>query len=401
MIPVQVIRSVAQRTPTKIVLLVMDGLGGLPYEGRTALEAADCPCLDRLAADSECGLTVPIAQGITPGSGPAHLALFGYDPLKYEIGRGVLEALGVELSMTPRDVAARGNFATLDERGTITDRRAGRIPTEKNKELCAILSKAIPNVADVEIIIEPGKEHRFTILFRGDDLDGRIADADPQKAPAAPLSAKALAPESERSAAIANTFIQKATEALKSQSPANTVLLRGFAKYPDIPTMGSLFNLQPAAIAAYPMYRGLAKLVGMKILDAGETIEDEFNALSREYRNHDFFYVHIKKTDSYGEDGNFPAKVAVIKEVDHYLPLLLALEPDVIVVTADHSTPCLLKAHSWHPVPFLLWSKYCRPNGLQRFTENECARGSLGAFPAVDAIPLMLANALKLTKFGA
>ena len=401
MIPVEVIRSLAQRTPTKILLLVMDGLGGLRYEGRTALEAAHCPCLDKLAADSECGQTLPVGRGIIPGSGPAHLSLFGYDPLRYEIGRGVLEALGVGLSMTGRDVAARGNFATVDDHKSISDRRAGRIPTEKSKELCAILSKAIPKIADVEIILEPGKEHRFTILFRADGLDGRVADADPQQAPATPVPARALVPEAERTAEIANKFIREATEVLKGRSPANTVLLRGFAKYPDIPSMEHLFKLRPAAIATYPMYRGIAQLVGMKILDVGDTVEDEFNTLNREYAKHDFFYLHIKKTDSFGEDGDFRRKVEAIQEVDHHLPSLLTLEPDVIVVTGDHSTPCIMKAHSWHPVPFMLWSEYCRPNGLARFSEVECAKGSLGTFPAVDAMALMLANALKLAKFGA
>ena len=400
MIPDEVMRELTEQNAAKIVLLVADGLGGVPHEGRTELEAADIPCLNKLASESECGLTDPIARGITPGSGPSHLALFGYDPLQYEIGRGVLEALGVGLSMTARDVAARANFATLDK-GLIADRRAGRPATEKSQELCALLSKAIPRIGDVEVIIKPGKEHRFTVLFRGDGLDGRLEDADPQKDGRPPVLAKPLAPEAERTADIANDFIRLATEALQGRHPANTVLVRGFAKYPAIPSMTERFKLQPACIAAYPMYRGLAKLVGMKILEPIETIEDEFNTLSREFEKHDFFYIHIKKTDSYGEDGNFDKKVEVIEEVDRHVPTLLALEPDVIVVTGDHSTPAVLKGHSWHPCPFLLWSKYCRPDGASRFTERECARGSLGRFPAVEAMALMLANAQKMKKFGA
>ena len=401
MIPQNVISSLAEQTPSKIVLLVMDGLGGTPDDGRTALEAADIPCLDKLAHASELGLTDPIGRGITQGSGPSHLALFGYDPLKYDIGRGVLEALGVGLSMTKRDVAARGNFATREPSGAITDRRAGRIPTETNKKLCAKLAEAIPTIDDVEVILESGVEHRITLLFRGDDLDGRIADADPQHAPAAPVPAKALVPEAERTAGIVNTFIQRATEVLKDETPANTVLLRGFAKYPDIPSMTELFKLKPAAIASYPMYRGLAQLVGMKVLETGKEIADEFETLRRDYEKHDFFYIHIKKTDSYGEDGNFEKKVKIIEEVDCQIPTLLSLEPDVIVVTCDHSTPTALKAHSWHPCPFLLWSKYCRPSGASRFIEKHCGSGSLGRFPAVEAMPLMLANALKMAKYGA
>jgi 2,3-bisphosphoglycerate-independent phosphoglycerate mutase len=401
MIPQEIIRSLAHRSPTKIVQIVIDGLGGLTYEGRTELEAADCPCLDRLAADSACGLMHPVGRGITPGSGPAHLALFGYDPLRHEIGRGVLEALGVGLSMTDRDVAARGNFATRDPEGAITDRRAGRIPTEKNEQLCALLSEKIPQVEDVEIILKPGKEHRMTVLFRGDGLDGRLADADPQVAPAAALQAEPLRPEAEHTAHIVNEYIRLATQVLQEESPANTILLRGFAKYPEIPSMTELFKLQPAAIAGYPMYRGLAQLVGMKVLDTGDAIADEINTLRREFVHHDFFYVHIKKTDSYGEDGNFEKKVAVIEELDHHLPTVLSLEPDVICITADHSTPSLLKAHSWHPCPILLWSEYCLADSVSRFTELECTKGSLGRFPAMDAMTLMLANALKLNKYGA
>ena len=401
MIPEEKIRSLAVSTESRIVLLVLDGLGGLPVNGRTELEAADTPYLDQLAAESACGLTHAISPGITPGSGPSHLALFGYDPLKYEIGRGVLEALGVGLTMTDRDVAARGNFATLDGNGIIADRRAGRIPTEKNQQLCAALAGEIRELDGVAVIIQPGKEHRFTVLFRGDGLDGRLGDADPQKNGLNPQPAVALAPEAEATAQLANHFIQRATEVLADSAPANTVLLRGFAKYPDIPGMRELFALHPAAVAAYPMYRGLAQLVGMELIETGEAIHDEFIALQEHFLRHDFFYVHVKKTDSYGEDGNFDAKVGVIEEADRQIPQLLALEPDVIVVTADHSTPSTLKAHSWHPNPLLLWSRHLRADAAKRFSEFECSRGSLGRIHSVDVMPLMLAHALKLEKYGA
>jgi 2,3-bisphosphoglycerate-independent phosphoglycerate mutase len=401
MVPESVIKSLSIKTPAKIVLLVMDGLGGLPSKGgRTELESARTPNLDALAKESELGLTDPISIGVTPGSGPSHLALFGYDPLRHEIGRGVLEALGVGLHMTARDVASRGNFATM-ENGVITDRRAGRIPTEKNEKICAEIAKAIPKVEDVEIIIEPGKEHRFTILFRGDGLDGRVADADPQKTGHPPIAAEALDPAAARTAKIINEFIQRANDLLKDHHPANTVLMRGFAKYPDIPSMTNLFKLSPAAIATYPMYRGLAKLVGMSILDAGDTIESEFARLKAQFAEHDFFYVHIKKTDSYGEDGDFDHKVAIIEETDGFIPALRDLKPDVIAVTCDHSTPAALKGHSWHACPFMIWSPYCRNDGATGFSETQCKNGSLGRFPAVNAMTLMLANALKLEKFGA
>ncbi len=395
-----IITSLVTKTESKIVLLVMDGVGGLPINGKTELEAARTPNLDRLARENICGLTDSIDRGITAGSGPGHLGIFGYNPTRYEIGRGVLEALGVGIEMTPLDVATRGNFATRDVH-VITDRRAGRIPTETNQKLCAKIAKVIPEIDGVKVIIHSGMEHRFVVLFRGEGLDGRIADADPQSPGLPPKPARALAPEAEKAAGIANHFIQKAEEVLKDEHPANTILLRGFAKYPDIPSMEERFRLTPAAIATYPMYRGLAKLVGMHLLETGQTIGDEIQTLKENYDAYDFFFVHIKKTDSYGEDGNFDKKVAVIEELDSHIPEVLSLEPDVLVVTADHSTPSLLQSHSWHPNPFLLINRYIRPDEVTRFSERAFVHGGLGRFPAEDGIVLMLAHALKLRKFGA
>lgn len=397
----ELFKSLWVKNDAKIVLLVLDGLGGLPVDGKTELERAQTPNLDALAARSACGLTDPIAPGITPGSGPAHLAMFGYDPLKYQIGRGVLETLGVGLSMTPQDLAARGNFATMDDRGIITDRRAGRIPTEKNRELCALLRKDIPEIGRVQVIIESGVEHRFVVLFRGEGLEDGLSDADPQQVGQKAKPARALKPGAKQSETIVNRFIDLASRVLKAQHPANTVLLRGFARYPHIPSMNELFGLNTAAIAPYPMYRGLARLVGMEILESGPSIEEEFKTLSENFDGYDFFYVHVKKTDSYGEDGDFGKKVKVIEEADRFIPDLLALNPDVLAVTGDHSTPAVLKSHSWHPNPFLLYSKYERSGGVKGFSEGECARGSLGRFRAKDELPMMMACALKLKKFGA
>lgn len=403
MLPEHVIQSLATKTESKILLLVMDGLGGFaPYGGKTELEAAVTPNLDALAATSALGLAHPVSPGITPGSGPGHLGIFGYNPLKYEIGRGVLEALGVGLKMTPRDVAARGNFVTLDrEKKVITDRRAGRIPTEINATLCRKIRAAVPNVDGVEIIIEPGKEHRFTVLFRGDHLQDRLTDADPQKNGLPPIPTKALDAGSEYAARIINQFIERSNEVLKNDHPANSVVMRGFAKYPSIPTMTELFQLHPAAIATYPMYRGLARLVGMDILETGETLEDEIKTLRTHYDRYDFFFFHVKKTDSYGEDGNFDGKVHIIETVDAIIPELRSLKPDVLAITGDHSTPSPMKGHSWHPVPFLLHSAYCGADDTKRFTERECARGDLGQIAAMNEMVLILANALKLKKYGA
>jgi len=396
-----IIKEISVKTDSKILLLVLDGVGGLPQDGETEMERAKTPNLDNLASRSICGLTDAIGYGITPGSGPSHLALFGYDPIKYIIGRGVLEALGIGVELTLKDMAARGNFATMDKRGIIVDRRAGRISTGKNREICALLGKKIEKIKGVKVLIRPGKEHRFVVIFRGDGLSGPVSDADPQKNGEKAKPARAVSPKAKKTEEVANSFIKKATEVLKTQHPANTVLLRGISRVPRIPSMGELFNLSPAAIATYPMYKGLARLAGMEILPTGETIEDELSTLKENFKKFNFFYLHIKKTDSSGEDGNLEKKVKAIEEVDRFIPEILNLEFDVLVITSDHSTPCLLKSHSWHPNPFLLHSKFIRVDGAKRFTERECSRGGLGRFPAVDAMPLMLANGLKLKKFGA
>jgi 2,3-bisphosphoglycerate-independent phosphoglycerate mutase len=401
MIPEKILHSLAVQTDSKLVMVVIDGIGGLPVQGKTELEAAKIPNLDRLASKAICGLIDPISYGITPGSGPSHLALFGYDPFRYEIGRGVMEALGVGLKLTKDDLAARGNFATMDETGIIVDRRAGRISTEKNQEICQFLQNEIKEVDGVHISIHPGKEHRFVILFQGKELREDLADADPQKDGLKAKGTEGLSPEARRTADIVNRYLRRATEALKSFHPANTILLRGFSKIPNIQTMVDRFKLRPAAIATYPMYRGLARLVGMEILETGESIQDEVATLKKYFDRYDFFYLHFKKPDMAGEDGDFKAKVKAIEEIDRIVPSILKMKPDVLVVTGDHSTPALLKGHSWHPNPILLYSKYIRPDGIRRFTERQCQRGQLGRFRAVDVIPLMLANGLKLKKFGA
>lgn len=402
MITENLIKELSRKTDSRIVLIVMDGIGDLPgKDGKTVLEQAEIPNLDRLAARSVCGLTDPVSRGITPGSGPAHLSLFGYDPLKYQIGRGVLEALGIGLELTCDDLACRGNFATIDENGVITDRRAGRISTEKNQELCSLLQKEITEIDGVKVIIRSGKEHRFVVVFRGKGLEDGISDADPQLNGKKIKYAEALREESKLSVLIINRFIDRCQEILKGHHPANAILLRGVAKHPELPSMGELYKLNSAAIASYPMYRGLARLVGMNILNTGDTIADEFATLKENFQDYDFFYLHIKKTDSYGEDGNFEAKRKVVEEVDRYISEVLQLNPEVLVITGDHSTPAALAAHSWHPNPFLLYSKYIRIDDVQHFSENEFVRGGLGRFPAKEAMPLMLANALKLEKYGA
>ena len=387
-------------TPSKIVLLVLDGLGGLPYPEQTELEQALTPNLDKLAQKSACGLTDPVFMGITPGSGPAHLALFGYDPLKYVLGRGILEALGIGIKVGKNDLVARGNFATI-KTNLIVDRRAGRIPTSDNEKLCQKINDFLKEKQKYSITLYPGKEHRFVAKISADSLSDSLSDADPQKENSPPVQTRPLSPEAEITSELVNNFIDEVTFFLKDSSKANTILLRGFSKSPHLPTLTELYKLNPAAIAHYPMYKGLATLVGMDILEPEPETEHLFDCLEENYENYDFFYVHVKKTDSAGEDGNFAAKKDVIEKADTLIPRVLELKPDVLVVTSDHSTPALLKSHSWHPNPFLIHSKTAIQDNIARFTEKDCSQGYFGRFRAIYAMPLMLAHALKMKKYGA
>lgn len=401
MIPIADLKGLAKPAKTKIVLLVMDGVGGLPrpFDGKTELEAAETPNLDRLAAVSSLGLADPVAPGITPGSGPGHLGVFGYDPLQYRIGRGVLEAVGIDVPMGERDLAARGNFCSVDAQGLITDRRAGRIPTETCAKLCGILERI--RIPGFEVVVKPVREHRFVVLFRGDGLEEGLSETDPQEIGKAPLPVRAERPAAATAAEVANRFAAEAKQALAGEHPANMVLLRGFSKYPKIDRLTDIYGIRAGVIAIYPMYRGLARLVGMEPIAAGDVVADEFTALEKHFGAYDFFFVHIKKTDSYGEDGSFDKKVHVIEELDREIPRLLALKPDVLLITGDHSTPATYKAHSWHPVPVLLWSKWVRPDGVAGFSEQACRFGSLGHLRSAELMPIVMSNADRLTKFGA
>ncbi|WP_245574391.1 2,3-bisphosphoglycerate-independent phosphoglycerate mutase [Desulfovirgula thermocuniculi] len=405
----QVLSALAQPAETKLVLVVLDGLGGLPaaeLNGLTELEAAHTPNLDQLARRSSLGLIDPVLPGVTPGSSAGHLALFGYEPLEWVIGRGILEALGTGFNPGPGDVAVRGNFATVKyENGTpvVVDRRAGRPTTAHTARACARLQESIPRIGDVEVIVLPVKEHRFAVIFRGPGLDERVADTDPQKEGKTPLPPQALCEAASKTAAVAAEFVSRAAEVLKDEPGTNYVLLRGFSSKPDLPPLGDLYHLKAAAIAVYPMYRGLAALAGMDILSfPGERIADELAALKANWESYDYFFIHIKATDSRGEDGNARGKVAVLEEFDRYLPQLLDLKPDVLVITGDHSTPASLKSHSWHPVPLLLHSPWVLPDSdASGFNERACQRGSLGHLRAVNVMGLMLAHGRRLAKFSA
>ncbi len=402
-------RQLARDHGGKIILLVMDGLGGLPLQvdGQTELEAASTPNLDRLAREGSNGLSIPILRGIESGSGPGHLALFGYDPLTYDIGRGALEAVGVGIELREGDVAARGNFATIGDDGTITDRRAGRISTEKGAEAVASLQDI--TLPGVELTLKEVKEYRFAMLLRGENLDPRLEDTDPLELGRKPLAATPLpeakdSPAARHTAELVDQFIAEAAKRLKHHHPANFVNLRGFAGDPSLPKFKDVYKLKAACVAVYPMYQGVSRLVGMDIIptDAHDTSLDEFHRVADIFADYDFVFVHIKYTDSRGEDGNFDAKVAVIEEVDASLPALLDLSPDVLIVTGDHSTPAKMKQHSFHPVPTLLWAPatHMRDHATG-FGERECMTGALGQFPASDLMQLALGHAQRLNRYGA
>lgn len=394
-------RALHSKNESKIVMLVADGLGGLPMVpgGRTELETADTPNLDRLATSGVQGASIPVKPGIAPGSGPGHLGLFGYDPLNYQIGRGALEATGIGFELQAGDVAIRCNFCTIDDQGLITDRRAGRIASEESAPVAISLRQI--QIDGVEIFVEPVKEHRFVVVFRGEGLGGAVNDTDPQATGVAPLDPVARDVASQKTAVVAKEFLRQARQLLQSQPKANFHTMRGFAAKPDLPTYDQVYGLRAAAVAVYPMYKGLARLVGMDVVGQAQTLQQQIEVLQQHWDDYDFFFLHFKYTDSTGEDGDFDAKVQRTEEVDAILPQIEALGPEVLIVTGDHSTPAFLKSHSWHPVPTLLVSDCCRPDPHLTFSESTCITGGLGQFEAKYLMPLALANAGRMGKYGA
>jgi 2,3-bisphosphoglycerate-independent phosphoglycerate mutase len=394
------IADICQPTASKVIMLVADGLGGAPHPetGKSELEVAKTPNLDKLASRSACGLTTPVLPGITPGSGPGHLSLFGYDPVKYIIGRGVLEALGIDIELSDGDVAARGNFCTVDSEGKLVDRRAGRISSLESIPLCEQLNQI--DVPGIDMSIFPVQDYRFVALFRGQGLTESVTETDPQILGVPPRHVEALNPAAEKTAAAANALIERAMEMLGKREKANMVMLRGFSQLPKLPSFGESYRLNPAAIAAYPMYRGLAKVAGMKVIPTGHNFQAEVDTLRQNFQEHDFFYLHYKPADAAGEDGDFDAKVQALEALDKFIPSILDLNPDTLVVAGDHATPSILAGHGWQPVPLLIHSKLTLGEGVEAFHERACANGSIGRIPATQIMFLALAHAGKLIKFG-
>ena len=400
MIDLPFLGDVCRSTDSKIVLLVVDGLGGAPHPdtGKSELETAALPNLDALAGRSAAGLTTPVMSGITPGSGPGHMALFGYDPVKYLMGRGVLEALGIDVELGPGDLAARGNLCTVDVDGNILDRRAGRIPTAEAAPLVEMLDEIeVPGVATD---VYPVQDYRFVLVMRGDGLDDKVSETDPQMVGVQPLEARALNGASEQAAAHVRTFITAAGEVLGGREYANMAMLRGFSLLPELPDFGERYSLNPGAVAAYPMYRGLAKVVGMRVIPTGMTFDEELDTLEAHWDEHDFFFLHYKPADAAGEDGDFNAKVQTLEALDACIARLVDMQPDALVVAGDHSTPAILGAHSWHSVPLLVNSKWTQGDGIDAFTERACVSGSIGRIPATEVMMLAMAHAEKLLKYG-
>ena len=400
MIDVEELRDCYTKTSTKMVLLVADGLGGLahPDTGKSELETANIPNLDALAQKSACGVTTPVLPGVTPGSGPGHLALFGYDPLKHQIGRGALEALGIEVDLQPGDVATRGNFCLVDGEGLLVDRRAGRIPTEFSAPICERLDRI--QIPGVQLDVFSVQDYRFVLRLRGEGLSELVTETDPQVTGAKALEVKAIKPEAQKTADIVNEFVKQAAQLMAEEERANMLLLRGFAQLPSLPAMGEVYRLDPAAIAAYPMYRGLATVAGMNVIPTGKNFAAEMDTLRANWDKHDFFFIHYKPADAAGENGDFDAKVRCLEDLDPFVPDILELGPDVLMVAGDHSTPAIMAAHSWHPVPFMLHSKLTKGEGVPTFDERACALGSIGSIPATSVMVMGLSHAGKMAKFG-
>jgi len=402
MTKLDMIQNYFTTTGSKIVMLVVDGLGGIrhPVSKKSELETANIPNLDLLAQVSACGVTIPVLPGVTPGSGPGHLALFGYDPIKNIIGRGALEAMGLaDVDFKEGDIVARGNFCTIDNDGLLIDRRAGRINSTISEPLCHLLNSI--KLPSIDTKVYPVKDYRFVLRMRGNKLSANLTEMDPQQNGVPLRSIQPSSTQAKLTAIAANDFVRQARTLLVEERQANMISLRGFSGMPHLTSLYDVYKLNAGAIAAYPMYKGLAAILGMKVLTTGSTFQNELATLIDKYHDHDFFFIHYKSADTAGEDGDFDAKVNALEQLDSFIPKILELNPDVMLVAGDHSTPSIMRGHSWHPVPLLISSRWTQGEGIEAFNERTCSQGSLGTIQAVNIMPLAMAHAGKLLKFGA
>ena len=379
--------------------MVVDGLGGMADERQgTELEDASTPHLDDLAAGGVTGLLEPVGPGITPGSGPGHLALFGYDPVRFVLGRGALSAAGLGVPLHPGDVAARGNLCTLDAEGTVVDRRAGRISDEEGRRVVARLDE---EVAGAEFHHEKG--HRVLVVFRGDGPrppDRRHGPAGDRRPAAGPPSPRSGGGGHRRRSSSAT--LEEVRRVLADEPAANGLLLRGFDTQRALPSFRERTGMRAAAVAVYPMYRGIAALLGFDVLGPPADLSEQVRLLEKHREDADLFFVHVKDADAAGEDGDRAAKIAAIERVDDaILDLIAAADPGVVAVTGDHATPSQMAAHSWHPVPVLVHGPRCGRDETDRFGERWCRAGGLGTRPSTDLLPILMANAGHLAKYGA
>ena len=395
------LRELATPNDSKILLVVADGLGGMAdAEHGTELEEASTPNLDRLAAEGITGLLEPVGPGITPGSGPGHLALFGYDPVEHLLGRGALSAAGLDVELRPGDVAARGNLCTIDGAGNVADRRAGRPPDDVGRGVIDRLSAGV-RLEGVDVLFKHERGHRFLVVLRGEGLDPRVSDTDPQHTGVPPLPPHPLAPAAARTAEVAAALVAEARRVLSAEPAANGILLRGFDSLRELPAFEARTGMRAAAVAVYPMYRGIAHILGFDVLGPPADLGGEVALLGSHWGDADFFFFHHKDADAAGEDGDRAAKIAAIERLDAAIPDLVALSPDVIAVTGDHATPSQMAAHSWHPVPVLVHGDRCGRDDVERFGERWCAAGGLGRRPSRELLPILMAVAGRLAKYGA
>ena len=404
----------------KVVLVIIDGLGDRPIselKDQTPLEAANTPNLDYFATNGITGIMNAIDVGIRPGSDTSHLAIFGYDPETHYTGRGIFEAAGIGMELKKGDIALRGNFATVTEDLIIVDRRAGRI--ENVSKLADALNGM--KIDGVRFFVKAGVMHRAGVVLRGSNLSHMVSDNDPHEVGVKVKQVKALdnTEEAKFTASVINKFLEEAHKILKEHEvnkkrrkerllEANYILLRGASKLTHFEPFEKKYKLKACCIAGAGLYKGIAKVLGMDVLQvkgatgtANTDINAKFIAAKKALAKYDFVFVHIKYADNYAEDGNVFGKLKFIEKIDDALIHLIGIKDTLIVITADHSTPCKLKAHSGDPVPIVMFGEGVRTDKVKEFNERSCMQGGLGRIKGKDLMNEILNLIGKAKLYGA